>query len=144
MGEQRGSLSPIALDPAAALPGAAGRKSGERYEDYFVCSEWQERLCRRRSGKAAAVGLARRSRSDRNEVRLWHGALRMLHGASEWRCGSFLRDSGGPRGGTKSYDDRRTLVRPEPSGSTGVARGASSTMRLLPAGSDDVRGMPAG
>ena len=42
------------------------------------------RRCRRRH--AAAVGVARRARHDRHEVRLRHGAVRRLHRAYRRRC----------------------------------------------------------
>src|ERR1039458_9640920 len=43
--------------------------------------EWNAASDRHRTGYAAALGVARRDRSDRHEVRLRHSRMRRLHGA---------------------------------------------------------------
>ena len=62
------------------------------------------RRCRRRH--AAPVGVARRARHDRHEVRLRHGALRRLHRACRRRRHPFLHHPDRQHRHVRDHDDR--------------------------------------
>src|SRR5712675_2457482 len=94
--------------------------------------------CRRRH--AAPLGVARRARLDRHEVRLRHGALRRLHGACRRRRHPFLHHSCRQRRHLGDHYDRgnrrdsRRRENPE-----GLARPGGRSMRVLPVGPGHVR-----
>src|SRR5262245_40872514 len=90
------------------------------------------------------MGSARRPRADWYEIWVRDGPLRLLYGSSQRRRGSFLRHSCGARRRENCNYDRRTLARSEPPGAAGLAGDTGPAMRLLPAWTDDVRGLFAG
>ena len=97
------------------------------------------------AGHAAALGAARRHRTDRHQVRLRHRRLRCLHGAPRRAADPLLRDAR-ERGGRQEHHDhrgdRRHAGRQE--GPAGLARPRGRPVRLLPVGPDHVGVRAAG
>src|SRR5256886_998621 len=94
----------------------------------------------RAGGKSGVVGPARRSRHDRDEVRLRDGALRRVHGAARWPGDPLLRDAGERRRRQGNHDHRGDRRRPRrQEGAGGVDRARRAAMRLLPIGPGHVR-----
>src|SRR5262245_38654113 len=113
-------------------------------EANFSHGKWQGACHRGGAGEAAAVGSARRPRADRYQIWLWDGPLRLLYGSPQRRRGPFLRHSGGARRGEDCDHDRRALARFEPPSAAGLAGDTGPAMRLLSAGTNDVRRLSAG
>src|SRR3984893_16799127 len=94
---------------------------------------------RRRRRHAAPLGVARRARHDRHEVRLRHGALRRLHRACRRGRHPFLRHSHREHRHLRDHDDRGDRRdgggRQDPEG---LARPRGRAVRLLPVGPDHV------
>src|SRR5262249_7641641 len=94
---------------------------------------------RRRRRHPSLVGVARRPRHDRHQVRLRHGAGRLLHRAYRRRRRPFLyhpyRQHRHLRGHDDRGDRRDTGGRQDPEG---LARPRGRSMRLLPIGPDHV------
>ena len=88
---------------------------------------------------AAALGVARRARHDRHEVRLRHGVMRRVHCASRQSRYSFLHHARRKRWRLRNYHDRGNWRdgsgRQDPEG---MARPRGPTMRILPVGPDHV------
>ena len=95
----------------------------------------------RRRRHAAALGVARRARDDRHEVRLWHSAMRRLHRAYRRQSRPVVSPCDRYDRRQSRYHDRgrwRDAGRRE--SAAGVARPGSYSMRLLPVGPDHVGG----
>src|SRR5437763_3834389 len=94
--------------------------------------------CRRRH--PAPLGVARRARHDRHEVRLRHGVVRRLHRACRRRRHPFLHHPDRQHRQLGDHDDRGNRRdgggRQDPEG---LARPRGRSMRLLPVGPDHVR-----
>ena len=71
--------------------------------------ERQRRLAHRgrRSGNAAALRAAQRSRAERRALRLRPGPMRRVHRHHRRQSGAVLRPAGVGRGGQGGHDDRR-------------------------------------
>src|SRR4051812_19966340 len=95
----------------------------------------------RRAGRdASSLGLARRPRPYRDEVRLRNGAVRSLHGPSGRRSGPLVRPAGLRRGRPEDHDDRRFVGGRHAPRAAGVDRGGRGPVRILPVGPDHVGG----
>src|SRR6267142_517115 len=87
---------------------------------------------------AASVGIARRGRPYRHQVRLRHGALRRLHRPCGRLAHPLMRDAGVDRRREEDHDHRghrRDAPRAESAG--GLARAERAPVRLLPERADD-------
>src|SRR5262245_21488688 len=94
---------------------------------------------RRRRRHPSLVGVARRARHDRHQVRLRHGTLRRLHRAHRRRRHPFLCYPDRQHRQLRDHDDRGHRRdgggRQDPEG---LARPRGRSMRLLPVGADHV------
>src|SRR5437016_3010582 len=84
-----------------------------------------------RSRDAAPLGAAGKTSTHRNQIRLRHGAVRRMHGASGWRSGAVVCDAVVPRGGQGGRDHRRADAGIFPAVAAGVDRRGRSAVRVL-------------
>ena len=134
-------LSPLTADHAARTRDRSV-KEREHGED-LIRPERSGHDGRGRSDDTLVVGSAGPPRADRDEIRMRHGGVRLLHGPSERRRRPLVRHPGGARERSEGDDRRGPVVGPQPCRSARLARGAGPAVRLLPVGTADVGGVSA-
>src|SRR5216683_2470808 len=81
--------------------------------------------------------------SQRNEIRLWKGALRRVHRALGWPACPLVSDISCRRRGWQGHDDRSDLRTRGGSGQVSLDQEQCPPVWLLPVGSDHVCGSVA-
>jgi len=66
------------------------------------------------------MGSARHAEPDRHKIRLWHGALRRLHGSHQWRGDSLLHYTDFGSGRKENPPQSKDCPRTAPSRAAGV------------------------
>src|SRR5688500_3597124 len=115
------------------------RSVKERFHGVFAECKRTNAYGGRTGRHAPAVGTARRSETEGDEVRLWRRPMRRLHGPGQRDRDACLPDQRLDRRHAAGDDDRIAPPRCLAPAATGMAGARRAAVRLLPGGSVDGR-----
>src|SRR5438132_484934 len=93
---------------------------------------------------SSTMGMARRPRADRHQVRVRHGPMRRVYRPYRRSSGALMRTAGLGSGHSDDHDHRGTFPGRIASGTESLGGSGRRPVRILPAGTDHVGGGFAG